>query len=1735
MPNTLPVSDKAILIALQTALNRQLGADIFSITDDGTHISLVVALPGKPPVKMSGLGTDADGIAGTLSLEGVSDAQPLHIAAFGGFALALTSFELTVAHGRFTDSNIRGRISVPFFTNKNGSQLALNIELSPNSNGSFSDPAAALVPVLSDFQEKLTSEGLALLRYVLPTSGLDLQIASMQINKGADGNHAIELDGKLLLSIAGLNWPSLEFHGLRIDSRGNVALEDGWINLPSQLAIDYFGFKLTLQKLGFGSDNGVRWIGFNGDLQLVEGIPLGGSVRGLRLNLNDGALSFTGVSVAFEIPKVLEFFGDIEHVHADNTADIKNAGLPDTFVLPAELLPINVFLGDVHLTIAALPGLEIDAKLIVGNIEGSSVFFLALGADLPVGIPVFLDVSLYGLNGLFASNLQPDPVGHNHTWWDWFQRPNTGGIVFPGGKDNYSATNVRKWLNPDAGALALGAGGVIGTSHDDGFTVSAAITLVLMLPGPIVTLIGRANILSKRVRAANDERTNFEALATFDGNANTFDLAVNARYEIPIVLEIEGTAALHAGPDGWYFALGKPPHDQRVRARIFDLFETNAYFVVSNDGLLTGTWIGYRNSWRFGPLSVSVNAFMATIQAMQWSPLQIGGGIELHGEVHLRAFGIAIGISVDALLEGCAPNPFWVHGEFHVELETPWPLPDVGATVSLTWGGDDGSIPPAPLALNHVDATLIDHVRTSDKYALLEHRAGPRSSYDNNLSYDDPANAPGILNVSNAGAWKLLAGGSDPRAVLPNITDPTQLPFAAVIPQDGHFTLTFAHPVIDNAGFDSSKNSLVPEETAPVETPLALGKDDMSNLTLDRRPQWAFRHSLKQVALYKLSNGVWEQVAATPKGTFPLDLPGGWLPSKDTSGGEHPNTLLKVVPYQLLSGEEHTAVWDHGTTVFAGADFIDQELQFHFDESLIPVRLDSSPEGRIGLKFSGSGKITITFETAVQIVSIDSVQIGKPHGEFLGSEDPMVWRGDGKLLPVAKTTGMPDFTTVIKGDARPITELSSSIVKMTAAVYKIVYKLPDIPMAILPDAPAIYALKTVTQIERARVSENPVFANEGDPIIEFAYFQTASGPGIGVMKKSSPPFPAVTPPFEKLASNAENEPLNSDSVFPRGGKLRDLNSYTQWSWPEDGNVAAYYGYDVNVEFNESYINALYVGVPGANSPNNSLHFRCRDRNGAHLAFVPNSIHVPSIRSQSALVAGHGVPQLPATIRPKYTFPFGDSKFGKLSDLVAIKNVLAPQAAKARESQPKSVLETLLDIFAEEADLLSKHQKKVADEAFVETASTLAKIGDIKVTRGELRKVSELDPIIAGILLELAEAAAAEEARSLWFQPLRPRTRYTLDVVAGPLVTYERMSLSGGSLTAIYSATDAIGALKALKAFYKHEDELTMLERVQFTTSRYRTFSEQLSNAVAQTKGTSGAPPVRRLRGKVDPISWYGTKGVMHRQLAKNYSGSSELSAAKSLATFVTTFNPMGDNVPPINATVGQRGLISRRAVTEDAWQAFAAETILLFDQLIAALGHEYLASNRLAPSPPHTELSVLTDDQDHILALLIESPEPLPWRRIWRWISLRLVDSEITQPGRGESSFLTAAPSFQLALTENRSALLSGFSDASLAAIIGTFAPKTSQVTALRNRDGTRGLLIPDAVLSGAWSMSMEFHGNIGAEMPCITSAGKSVRETVEFAPLVFRPQRRRFSPAHNFLNPRHQLFRIITGHGGEI
>ena len=141
-------------------------------------------------------------------------------------------------------------------------------------------------------------------------------------------------------------------------------------------------------------------------------------------------------------------------------------------------------------------------------------------------------------------------------------------------------------------------------------------------------------------------------------------------------------------------------------------------------------------------------------------------------------------------------------------------------------------------------------------------------------------------------------------------------------------------------------------------------------------------------------------------------------------------------------------------------------------------------------------------------------------------------------------------------------------------------------------------------------------------------------------------------------------------------------------------------------------------------------------------------------------------------------------------------------------------------------------------------------------------------------------------------------------------------------------------------------------------------------------------------------------------------------------------------------------------MTEQAWQQFAAATAATFDGLITALGQPGLASSqpraRRRPTPscrcsPPTATPV-------VQALLLNSPEPLPWRRMWQWTLL--------QPyGR---------------------------------------APPLTGITILWCTDQTRALIVPLGDPGGSYTLALGFEGNIGAEAPCITAQGASVTETAD-------------------------------------
>ncbi len=1656
---------------LQDALDAAFGSGVVTISADSSGVSAGLTLSGGISVNIDDLVVNAQGISGHFSIGGISDTNPLS-ATIAGFTVGLTAFDITLAQSGLAASNIAAQLTIPFFTDSSGNPQVIDIEVSTNAAGNLTISVAAAP------SQSTTPDGLVQLTYDLAGVGsVEIDVDSLEITE-VNSVWTLVISGNLIIETEGLNWPSIELKGLGIDSKGHISLEGGWIDLPNQMALDFYGFHVGLQKLGFGTDSsGDKWIGFNGDINLVEGLTLGGSVRGLQINITHPGVTFEGVSIDFAIPDVLSITGQVDHFQVNNAMgpnDLVNVGLPGyifDFINPVGPVQppspgkqVNVFAGAVKVVID--PGdmdLEVDANFIVGTFGGQSVFFLDVDAELPVGIPLFLDVALYGLQGLVATGLEPQPEPQN-TWWEWFKYPAVGeppegqigsGTVPPEGSSgvvntsgtpppNYSATDFYKWLWPKQGAFAIGAGATIGTEADDGYTVSAAIMFVLMLPGPIISFIGKANILSPRIGGASDD-ADFDAMATYDGTSQTFDLTVDAQYSIPIVLDITATAELFVGEGTWYFALGKPPHEQRVSARIFDIFEADAYFVVSDTGLVTGTWTGYKNSWSFGPLSASVDAYLATLAAIQWAPLQIGGGIELYGNLQLSAFGIHVGLTADALLEGCAPNPFWVHGELSVQLNLPWPLPSPGATISLTWGGDDGSVPPAPLALSRVNATLIDHCDSaskpaSDHYVLLSH-ASPAVDSDQTVTLDPVT--PGILGLTSSTGRTLTS----PPDLNPGSASSAQ--FAAVLPQDAHFTLNFSQGTVDNTG---AFNGALPWGSFPTLPPVPslppaslIGADDMSNINPNQPPvQFVIRHTLLEVALYMYDSGTsaWSLVCstATPTVSDPTpgvtQLSGVWLSaSASNANPRQAMTQLKVVPWSLLPGVDATAQWSSTSEIDPITNpFEDQNLTFDVAAGFGTPAIEGFQPIPAGLSFPTVGKVenplvTISFTQPSVLTSITAL-VYFASGEIQIAETPQILVNGVALTPQSSWQDQSSgaWTLTFPDTGPSIQEFSIPVGGIALILYSIDYSTAPVPMAILPQAPAFYSLATATMIEAERVGASSFQAVPyGDPIVEFAYFQTASGPGTVQGTATTVPVPVTPAPYPPLQQQCPSV-AQPNSASPLAGALTDLHTYTQWSWPLDGATTAYYGYDVNVEFVESYVNMLYAAF-SRKLPELSLHFRCVDRNNNHVLLVPNAIHVPSIPQQSALVASamtlplpSYIPQSPVTLKP---WLIGEQQ----------QALLQKRAAQAVHA----------NIFQESAPVFTRP-----------SLSTLINEANLGGGRNNALSIQQIDPGLAGAILHgIEEYNAGQQDEQLWFRPFMPSTRYTLDVVAGPLYVNsdfaaDAASIPGAvSLGSVLDATDAIGLLAALDNYFGYEDSLTTLERVQFTTSRYANFTAHLANAASQLAGAAGATPIRNYVAAEDPITWLTGQTTQLNTWVS--AGVQYLDDHQKLASLVASFDPMADDLWSGSApavTNGASALVSQRQAVAADWTAFSQAINALYNGMIAALGQPQMAANTAPIAVPDTEISFFTDSSGlWIEAILIQSPEPLPWQRLWRWVRLA---------GAGNAQI----------------AILPIWSD-----------------------DGTTGLLVPLESGRGIYSLSMTFQGNLGAEAPCITLNADAVTE----------------------------------------
>ncbi|MBI4600657.1 MAG: hypothetical protein HY721_01725 [Planctomycetes bacterium] len=629
------------------------------------------------------------GLSGTFALP--LEGQRVSLFGDGEPDLTLESFELRLAESSITSGSVTGRLTPPFFHGLSEAGAAARLELALNLQQD-GNVRVAFVP-----------EG----EIELGVAGVfDLAVKAIDLELHGDRDYRFRIDGDLKLRFLEEIDGSFDAEAvipverLTVSRAGQMALDGGWARLPSPQSFDFHGFEVTVRAVGFGSDEetGRKWIGLDAEVGLTEVLPLRGSVHGFRyawVGGADAALELGGIEIDFRQPGVVSFLGAVSWEEAEER-----------------------FSGRVRLSIEAIQ-LGVDARLTVGKLGETRYFFVDLFSEFPAGVPVFTGVSLYGIGGLFASNLVPDIEAFDSPllWYAEHERCSDpleacGGPAAP-------------WRVAD-GALSFGAGALIGSS-DNGYAVHAKATLLISIPSILITFNGKANVLKKRGSLSRGDDPIFNAYVTYDAGS-FFEMGVGVNYELAPVIKVQGDTEAYfnlADPSDWHVYLGKIGGGE-IRARVAELFEAKAYQMIhparddvlgvegspftSLPDLAFGGGIGYDADFSAGPLGIALRALIAAWAGVNFDPIHFQGGMDLDGGVELYAFGFSAGFDVGAALKLETPSPFLIDGKLHVKLKLPWPLPDPKATVHLHWGNDRNPAPVSP-ALKEVSVSAHDGSR----------------------------------------------------------------------------------------------------------------------------------------------------------------------------------------------------------------------------------------------------------------------------------------------------------------------------------------------------------------------------------------------------------------------------------------------------------------------------------------------------------------------------------------------------------------------------------------------------------------------------------------------------------------------------------------------------------------------------------------------------------------------------------------------------------------------------------------------------------------------------------------------------------------------------------------------------------------------------------------------------------------------------------------------------------------
>lgn len=979
-----------------------------------------------------------------------------------------------------------------------------------------------------------------------------------------DGIHYAVISGSIKPKIEGFDWPEMKIEGLSISSEGDINIPGGWIKAPETITLNFGAFKIGINEIGFGNEGEEpelkrQWLGFSGELNLVEGLDLKASVEGLKFSWlkepatagiegieagsKDVQVSLKGIAVEFEIPNTLSFKGSVkyEELTAENNGGTGLTG--------------KLFRGNIDLNLMSVR-LQIEAELIIGKLKDAeghefTTFFIVMGVQLPAGIPLgATGTSLYGLKGLGAVNSGPTKT-EEQNWYEWYKA-----------EPEREITSMKKWM-PMYDNYAFGAGVTIGTMFDDGFTLNMSVMLVILLPGPVIVLEGKANLLKQRSEGqqeAGGPEGAFYLLAVLDGRAGTFMLNVDVKYSLEDVITIG--ASLEAFFDfnnssNWYLYIGrKEPDTKRIRAEILSLFHANAYFMIDNTSLQTGASVGFDFRKKYGPVSIVLIAKIGFDATIFWKPMQLEGSLELEASLGIKVFGIGLELYLYMLLEGRVPKPYWIHGVAEVGLKLFWPIPDIKLRVELEWSQPAETLPAWPLLK---DCTFTHHKGSGSTWPMLI------ADSENPPPWIEfpviPVDARPILTfarpVNNLGQHE------GPLGTIPIFN--TQ--FDEVGDQRFTYKLDKDNLVLeeyDGAGWVSKRSGINTNSSGSSTTDIKdfiIERDNIINIQDDLDP------NEPQLQLWKYSarDHVNDYGREDYNDTHPAcneDLVPKWITInwQGVSNNTQYNPSFMYAGLSFVSNEI-----SGGRNPVVMSNLLNTStISIQFPESIIQVFVRINKPG-----FRNQNEATAIKLTAY--VLLNGVKVGNM--EFQNNS--------------IYYTGISKFNSVVI-ENKGISIVDIRYMTHESMVDQLIGTNDPSPSAIrqnmngslILEPSKFYRLKINTSVDSAETAQ--IFEAEN-----YIYFRTDEGPGINEVSK-------------KLVDTTDPEPSNVRELSHKDKPINLLETYIDQTLPKDGALNHYLHYDVGALFNESYVAELFK---------KPIEMRFRDRNGKLLdnpegTFIP---------------------------------------------------------------------------------------------------------------------------------------------------------------------------------------------------------------------------------------------------------------------------------------------------------------------------------------------------------------------------------------------------------------------------------------------------------------------------------------------------------------------------------------------------